>query len=141
MTEERRPRTAPQLVIALRVLICLYLYFVGFYLGSRGEPSIAQAIANDPPPLGNVVLMFVAAPFMVFPALLGVGNLIAQTPQSIIGTILAIIVFGATYAVLSARGLGRWWLPLFALYAYALGFAVEFVLTAYLAVELPPISR
>jgi hypothetical protein len=64
----------------------------------------------------------------------------AEGRYAIIGTAFAAALFCAPLALLRRRGLRTRWLLLFPLYAYALGYAAEYVLTAYLGVREPPMS-
>lgn len=140
MASAKRAKSREELVTALSAALSIYLYSVGFFLGSRGSPAMAESIARAAPTAGDLALMFAETPFLVLPGFLGWSYVWVEGRYAILGTVSAAALFGATYAFLRRRGVRTWWLSLFPLYAYALGYAVEYVLTAYIGVRDPPIS-
>jgi hypothetical protein len=124
---------------AVGALLCVYLYFVGFCLGSTGAHFAPESIGNVASSIGNAAFTFAVAPFIGLAAGLGFAFVLAEGPQSWIGSVFAVLLLAAMYA-LHRRGLRSWRMYLFPLYAYGLGFAVQFVLIAYLGVRTPPLS-
>jgi hypothetical protein len=136
----KRARALKPLLTAVGGALCVYLYFVGFYLGSRGEPALAASAAAANVSIGDIALTFAVAPFLLLPAALGLVDLFAELPQAGAGTALAVVLFGAAYAALRRRTPLPGLVCLLALLAYALGFAVEFVLTAHFGLRTPPVE-
>jgi hypothetical protein len=140
MASDGSAKSRRELVTALSAALSVYLYSVGIFLGSRGSPDFAESIARAAPSAGDMAVMFAVSPFMVLPGMLGLPYVWAERPYAIIGTVLAAALFCATYAVLRGRGLRTGWLLVSPLFAYALGYTVEYVLTAYVGVRPPPLS-
>jgi hypothetical protein len=140
MASDRRLESRRKVVTVVATALGIYLYSVGFFLGTRGSPDMAQSIATGAPSAGDLAVMFAVMPFFGLPGFVGLPYAVSEGPYGIIGTVFAAVVLYATYRVLNVRGLRTWRLLLLPLCAYALGYGVEYVLTAYLGVRAPPMS-